>query len=85
MAWEVERVIANVGYRPDLSLCAELRVDEPNGDVTTAEPGYFVLGAKSRGRDSHFLLRDGHDQVRRAVAAVLGRPGLDLYAVRRAA
>ena len=78
--WEVERVIANVGYRPDLSLCAELRVDEPDGRIETAEPGYFVLGAKSRGRDSNFLLRDGHDQVRRAFAVLLGKPGLDLYA-----
>lgn len=80
VSWEVERVVANVGYRPDLSLCAELRVDEPDGRIETAEPGYFVLGAKSRGRDSAFLLRDGHDQVRRAFAVVTGKPGLDLYA-----
>lgn len=79
ISWDVERVIANVGYRPDLSFCSELRVTEPTGSIETAEPGYFVLGAKSRGRDSNFLLRDGHDQIRRTFAAILGKPGLDLY------
>lgn len=78
--WEVERVIAHVGYRPDLSFCSELRVAEPAGRIETDEPGYFVLGAKVKGRDSNFLLRDGHEQVRRAFALILGKPGLDLYA-----
>lgn len=59
--WEVDRVIANVGYRPDLTLCQELRV----GESFTGEPGYHVLGAKSRGRDGGFLLRDGHEQIRK--------------------
>lgn len=77
--WDVERVIAAVGTRPDLALCAELRVDEPAGDIETDEPGYFVLGSKALGRDSDFLIRDGFDHIRRAVAAVAGRPGLDLY------
>lgn len=77
--WEVERVVANVGYRPDLSFCAELRVGEPAGQIETDEPGYFILGAKAKGRDSGFLLRDGHDHVRRAFAVILGKPGLDLY------
>jgi thioredoxin reductase len=85
MTWEVERVIAAVGYRPDLSACAELRVGEPAGRIETDEPGYFVLGAKSRGRDSGFLLADGHQQVRRAFAIILGKPGLDQYAAKRAA
>jgi thioredoxin reductase len=85
MTWEVERVIANVGYRPDLSLCPELRVSEPAGRVETDEPGYYVLGAKAQGRDSNFLLRDGHEQIRRVFAATFGKPGLDLYAPRRAA
>jgi thioredoxin reductase len=82
MTWDVERVVAHVGYRPDLSLCSELRVEEPAGRIETSEPGYFVLGAKARGRDSNFLLRDGHDQIRRAFAVVMGKTGLDLYAKR---
>lgn len=68
--WEAERVVANVGYRPDATLWQELRVAEPTGDVATGEPGYFVLGAKSRGRDSTFLLRDGFEQARRVVAGL---------------
>jgi thioredoxin reductase len=84
MSWDVERVVANVGYRPDLSVCTELRVDEPHGAIETGEPGYFILGAKSRGRDSNFLLRDGHDQVKRAFAQITANPRLDLYAKRAA-
>src|SRR5579883_1089357 len=42
--WDVERVIANVGYRPDATLWQELRVTEPAGGPATGEPGYYVLG-----------------------------------------
>lgn len=72
-SWEVERVIANVGYRPDLGLCSELRVSETSAGVLTDEPGYHVLGAKSRGRDSGFLLREGHDQIKKLFAAAVGK------------
>ena len=77
--WEAERVVACVGYRPDLSLTTELRVGEPAGDIATAEPGYFVLGQKAAGRGGDFLLSAGHAQVQRALT-LLQRP-----AVRRAA
>ena len=70
--WDVERVIALVGYRPDTSVSQELRVGEPTGEVATGEPGYFILGAKSMGRDSGFLIRDGLAHVHRVV------PGLRL-------
>ena len=80
VTWDVERVVANVGYRPDLTLWQELRVAEPAGEAATGEPGYFVLGAKSRGRDSDFLLRDAREQIRRVFAQVTGQPRLDLYA-----
>jgi thioredoxin reductase len=75
VSWEVERVIANVGYRPDTKLTAALG---PN------EPGYFVLGAKSWARESAFLLRDGFEQVRQAFATIMGNPRLDLYAKKAA-
>jgi thioredoxin reductase len=68
VSWEVERVIANVGYRPDTKLTAALG---PN------EPGYIVLGAKSG--TTTFLMRDGFEQVRRVFAAIIGNPRLDLY------
>lgn len=67
VSWDVERVIANVGYRPDTSMTMSLRIDEP---------GYFVLGAKSR--DSGFLMRDGFEQVRQVFAAITGN-SKDLY------
>ncbi|MBX9583379.1 MAG: FAD-dependent oxidoreductase [Gemmataceae bacterium] len=69
VAWEVERVIGAVGSRPDPSLGLGLRADEP---------GYFVLGAKAGG--PAFLMRDGLDQIRKAFAAILGNPRVDLYA-----
>lgn len=84
MTWEVERVIANVGYRPDLRLCETLRVREPSGDFLTDEPGYYVLGAKSRGRRSDFLLTDGFDQIRRVFERISGQPRLNLYATKAA-
>jgi len=84
VSWEVERVIANVGYRPDLAMCAALRVDEPAGKFETREPGYYILGAKSWGRDSGFLLRDGFEQVKQVFAAIVGNPRLDLYAKKAA-
>jgi thioredoxin reductase len=80
VTFEVERVIANIGYRPDLGICAGLRVDEPAGSFETREPGYFILGAKSWGRDSGFILRDGFEQIRKVFAIVLNNPKHDLYA-----
>jgi hypothetical protein len=70
-SWDLERLIAHVGYRPDVSLTQELRPDEPN---------YFVLGAKAFGRGSGFLMRDAQTHVRDAFATLLGKPGLNLYA-----
>ncbi|MGL4422641.1 MAG: NAD(P)-binding domain-containing protein [Gemmataceae bacterium] len=82
--WEVERVIANVGYRPDMGLVQELRIVEPAGDILTAEPNYFFLGAKSHGRGSGFFLNSAAEQIRRAVGLVLGNTKLDLYSKRAA-
>lgn len=88
----VDRVIANVGYRPDRTLYEELQVHEcyaTQGPMKLAaallgetsadclaqsghgpetlrhpEPGFFMLGAKSYGRDSRFLMRTGLQQIR---------------------
>jgi thioredoxin reductase len=79
VSWEVERIIGNVGYRPDRSICAGLRVDDPAGTIETREPGYFILGAKSWGHDSGFLLLDGFEQIKQAFAAITGNSRLDLY------
>ena len=84
VSWDVDRVIGAVGHRADLRLHGSLRVEEPAGRIETREPGYFILGSKSFGRDSSFFLRDGFDQVRRAFALLGGNPRLDLYAKKAA-
>lgn len=84
MSWEVERVIANVGYRPDTTIFQELRVGELTGEFTTQEPGYYILGAKSRSRDSQFIMRDGFEQIRKLFQKLSQNKSLDLY-TRRAA
>jgi thioredoxin reductase len=96
--WEVDRVIANVGYTPDSSLYRELQIHECHaslgpaglapallkhggGDglaipspgaaaLRTPEPNFFILGAKSYGRNSSFLLRTGFEQVREAFTVI---------------
>jgi thioredoxin reductase len=73
VVWEVDRVIGNVGYLPDSNLTRELHVGEfAGGNVRHAEPGYFVLGMKSYGRDSNFLLKQGFEQVQE-VMRVIGK------------
>jgi thioredoxin reductase len=64
VVWEVDRVIGNVGYLADTNLTRELHVAEfAGGVVRQPEPGYFVLGMKSFGRDSEFLMKRGFEQV----------------------
>jgi thioredoxin reductase len=105
--WEVERLIANVGYSPDRSLYRELQVHEcyasfgpmnlaaallkqagadclqilPQGAETlrNPEPNFYILGAKSYGRNSQFLLRNGFEQVREVFTLITGKPDLNLY------
>jgi thioredoxin reductase len=94
---EVDRVIANVGHRPDNQLFAELQVGEDSvrGAATrwlaegeehpdrqllaTAEPDFYVLGAKSVGRDSRFTIAAGLEQIRELFTILGDRPDLDLY------
>lgn len=94
----VDRVVANVGWRPDASLYSELHVhqcwasDGPiklassliaasgkgGGDclkqavpgpelLLTPEPGFLLLGMKSYGRNSLFILKIGFEQIEQAV------------------
>jgi thioredoxin reductase len=88
-SWEADRVIANVGYEPDRRLYSELQISEhvetfAPTSLKQPEPGFFILGAKSQGRSSHFLLARGFEQVREAFALLAGQPGLDLYKKPRA-
>ncbi len=102
-----DRIIANVGYRPDRSIYRELQFHEchategpvrlaaallanSGGDclsqpsasdelLATTEPGFFVLGSKSYGRNPNFLLQTGFEQIRTLFAGLTRRPRLDLY------
>ncbi|HEX5442669.1 MAG TPA: FAD-dependent oxidoreductase [Pirellulales bacterium] len=104
---EVDRIIANVGYRPDNTLWSELQVHEcyaTGGPMKLAaalarqtsadcldqaaagaqalinpEPDFYVLGAKSYGRDSRFLLAAGLTQIRELFSIIGDRAELDLY------
>ena len=103
----VERIVANVGFRPDASLYDELHVhqcyasDGPmrlaaapagaqGGDcldqrcagpetLITTEPNFYILGAKSYGRGSQFLISVGLEQVRELFTLIGGRADLNLY------
>jgi thioredoxin reductase len=109
--WDVDRIIANVGYSPDTSLYRELQIHEcfatlgpmklaaalekqaGNDCLTIAsrgpealrnpEPNFYILGAKSYGRNAHFLLRNGFDQVRDVFRLITGKMDLDLYKGKR--
>jgi hypothetical protein len=43
------------------------------------EPNFFILGAKSFGTNSNFLLQIGHQQVRDVFRLIHDDPNLDLY------
>ena len=105
---EFDRIIANVGYRPNAGLYRELQVEEsaysgaprcmsvalhefqrlavmtepriePH-QLVTPEPDFYVLGAKSYGRDSRFLIAHGLQQIRALFTLIGDRADLDLYA-----
>ncbi len=51
-----------------------------SGTLIQPEPNFYVLGAKSYGRDSRFFITDGLEQVRALFAIIGDRASLDLYA-----
>jgi thioredoxin reductase len=90
---DVDRIVANVGHRPNWQVCAELQVaedplneaptrwltDQQPGHLVTREPDFYVLGAKSAGRDARFTIADGLNQIRQLFTIIGDRPDLDLY------
>jgi len=48
--------------------------------LVNPEPNFYVLGAKSYGRKSNFLLSVGLEQIREVFTIIGDRPTLDLYA-----
>jgi thioredoxin reductase len=105
--FEVDKIIANVGYTPDRALYRELQIHECYASfgpmklasllagsksqdclkqvchgpesLRNPEPNFFILGAKSYGRDAQFLMRIGFEQVRDVFTLITGNAGLDLY------
>ncbi len=105
---EVEQIIANVGYRPDNRLYAELQVHEcyasqapmklaatllgqSSADcldqrtqgpaaLLNPEPDFYIIGSKSHGRGSKFLLSLGREQIRELFTIIGDRADLNLYA-----
>jgi thioredoxin reductase len=105
---EVDQIVANVGYRPDSRLYAELQVHEcyaTQGPMKLAaalsqqtsadcldqescgpqtlvnpEPDFYILGSKSFGRNSKFLISIGLEQIRELFTIIGDRPDLNLYA-----
>ena len=84
---EFDRVIANVGYRGQPELFEELQVDRVGvigaplaNRFITSEPDFYVLGAKSWGRDGQFRIAIGLEQIREVFSVIGDRANLDLYA-----
>ncbi len=92
---EVDRIIANVGFSPDLGLFETLQVrtshltsgvEQPNAGpaaLVLPEPNFYLLGAKSFGRDSRFFIREGLRQIRDLFTIIGDRATLDLYQTHR--
>lgn len=57
-----------------------LQLDCPPQALLNPEPNFYVLGAKSYGRDSRFLFAAGLDQIRGLFSIIGDRADLDLYA-----
>ena len=91
---EIRDELAAKGYRFHTSSDTEvlLRTYEAYGDdclkqtscgpdtLRNPEPDFYILGAKSYGRNSHFLLRIGFEQVREVFTLIAGKADLNLYA-----
>jgi thioredoxin reductase len=83
---QVHECYASLG---PMSLAAAL-VKHSSGDCLTypaqganmlrnPEPNFYILGAKSYGRNSNFLLKAGFEQVREVFTLITGKADLDLY------
>lgn len=47
--------------------------------LANPEPGFFIIGSKSYGRNPAFLIRSGLNQIRTLFASLENDPSLDLY------
>ena len=54
-------------------------LDASDQVYTNPEPNFYILGAKSYGRTSNFLIAKGHDQITAVFRLITGNKSLDLY------
>jgi thioredoxin reductase len=54
----------------------------PPDSLRNPEPNFYILGTKSFGRNSQFLMRIGFEQVRDVFTLITGNAKLDLYSRR---
>ncbi|MFI4876976.1 MAG: hypothetical protein ACIALR_16605 [Blastopirellula sp. JB062] len=106
-SYEFDRVIANIGFLPNLDLTRSLQIQhcyategpqklaahllgESSADclamsaseanlLINPEPDFYLLGAKSYGRNSQYLIKNGLDQIRQIFTIIGDRENLDLY------
>ncbi|MCK4572959.1 MAG: NAD(P)-binding domain-containing protein [candidate division Zixibacteria bacterium] len=53
---------------------------EPDDDLyINPEPDFYILGSKSYGRMTNFLIRNGYDQIRSVFRRIVKDKNLDLY------
>jgi thioredoxin reductase len=77
---ELQILECHASFGP-MPLATALREEKEMGPETlrNPEPNYYILGAKSYGRNSAFLLRIGFEQVRDVFTLLTGNAALDLY------
>ena len=103
----VDRIVANVGFKPNLDMLSELQLhqcyasegpmklaslllsssasdcmNQPKTraeSLMTTEQRFFILGSKSYGRYSQFILTSGLMQIRELFTVIAGRSDLNLY------
>jgi hypothetical protein len=81
LALVVDEVVALVGYGPEQLLESWAPAPPAAADgLLNPEPNLFILGAKSFGTNSNFLLAVGHRQIRDTFHILTGDQNLDLYA-----
>jgi thioredoxin reductase len=60
---------------------SDCTADLDGGDeiYNNPEPNFYILGAKSYGRSTNFLIQKGHDQIKAVFKQITNQPDLDLY------
>jgi thioredoxin reductase len=71
--------LASTLLASDSADCLALSSAGPES-LRNPEPGFFILGAKSYGKNSNFLMRVGLQQIREVFSLIENRPDLNLYA-----